>query len=298
MLDQFIWGDVHRISPEAPVPVFSMREETFVAGGASNVARNVVSLGGRAIVVGVIGEDHYGKLFKETLLGSGIDTSYLIEYAEMHTTLKTRIVARGQQLLRVDRESVLSDGRVAADVVERLKEIQRGATVDVIAVSDYNKGVISRKVMRELLSWSRERGIPLIVDPKPANKLLYKGAFLCTPNLKEAEEIAGVHVGNRRSLHRAARKIMKELKLANLLITQGEDGMTLFEGEGEPFHIDAYAKEVFDVTGAGDTVVATVSVMLGSGFSLRDSCVLANKAAGIVVGKVGTAVVERGELDL
>ena len=298
MLDQFMWGDVLRISPEAPVPVFNVKSESFAAGGASNVARNVVALGGRAIVVGIIGNDHYGELFKQTLSESDIDPSYLIEHEDTYTTLKTRIIARGQQLLRVDREDVLANGKVSDKVVRMLRDIRESVGVDVIAVSDYNKGVVTGRVMRHLLSWSREEEIPLIVDPKPANRLLYRGVFLCTPNMKEAEGMSGINISSRRSLHRAANKIMKELKIGRLLITQGEEGMTLFEEGKKPFHIEAYAKEVFDVTGAGDTVVATISVMLGSGLDLKESCVLANKAAGIVVGKVGTAVVERKELGI
>ncbi len=294
MLDQFVWGEVSRISPEAPVPVVSVQEETFLLGGAANVANNLKSLGAGTLLSGVVGPDSYGDVLLDLARGSGIDTAGIVK-ATRPTTLKTRIVARGQQVVRVDREErqVLSSSAVQA-LISRIRELLPKCRC--VIVSDYHKGVVSSVLMGALAEETAGRGIHLLVDPKPANYSLYKGVTLITPNQKEAMAMAGIRISGEDEVERAAMEIGGTLDAKGVLITRGARGMTLWQADRGLFSIPTMAREVFDVTGAGDTVISALALGLAAGLRMCEAAYLANIAAGIVVGKVGTAVAERREL--
>lgn len=294
MLDQFVWGEVSRISPEAPVPVVEVRDETMMLGGAANVANNLKALGGNAILGGVIGADLMGRAMKEMAANLAIDMTAVLEDSRP-TTVKTRIIARGQQVVRVDREY---SAYIEETVLDTMLSAIYG-TADIIhgiLVSDYAKGVVTHGLMQGLVDMAKKRGIPLLVDPKPANLEFYGGVTIITPNKKEAEALAGFEITDIASLEKAARTIQERLGTEAVLITMGQQGMALWQRDEGLFTIPTMAREVFDVTGAGDTVIATLALGLASGLALRDTACLANIAAGVVVGKVGTAVVTLEEL--
>jgi D-beta-D-heptose 7-phosphate kinase/D-beta-D-heptose 1-phosphate adenosyltransferase len=290
ILDNYIFGKVNRISPEAPVPVLEVTEESSRLGGATNVAHNIVSLGAKATVAGVIGDDKEG----ETLLGQcklkGIATEGVI-IANRPTTVKTRIIAHHQQVVRVDKEDTQP---LSTDSYLRLLDYVKRhlRDYDGVIVSDYKKGVVSAGLIKDTAEALKGRFIA--VDPKVGNFHCYKGVTIITPNLKEASEGSGIPINDEDSLIKAGHKLLKTLSLKALLITRGEQGMSLFEkdkGEIKVTHIRSVAKSVFDVTGAGDTVIAVFTLALLSGASMVDAARVANHAAGIVVGEVGTAVV-------
>jgi D-beta-D-heptose 7-phosphate kinase/D-beta-D-heptose 1-phosphate adenosyltransferase len=294
MLDEFLWGDVTRISPEAPVPVVTVREQSFRLGGAGNVAVNVRALGGEALLAGVVGSDAAGSRVQGALDQAGIVP--LLALSETRpTTLKTRIIANHQQVVRADRET---DAALDPALVERLLEPLAAAVAGAgaVVVSDYAKGVVSRAVMRRVLEAARRRRVPVLVDPKVPHLPLYRGASVITPNLREAERATRIDIRSPRDLQAAGRRLLSSLRCRAALITRGESGMTLFEPRRRPFHIPATAREVFDVTGAGDTVVASLALALAAGARLTEAAVLANAAAGVVVGKVGTAQVSPAEV--
>ncbi|MDA8161575.1 MAG: D-glycero-beta-D-manno-heptose-7-phosphate kinase [Desulfobacteraceae bacterium] len=294
MLDQFIWGEVSRISPEAPVPVVEVHHETAMLGGAANVANNLRALGGNVVLGGVVGSDQTGKAIRQMAEGQGIEL-VAVEEEGRRTTVKTRIIARGQQVVRVDMENRMD----IADVT--LKAVTSaicglGDRLDGIIISDYAKGVVTRGLMEAVMEMAAANGTPVLVDPKPANMHLYKGVSLVTPNKKEAESLAGFKIDSEKDLVRAGGVIQKALGVKAVLITMGPRGMALWqEGEGL-FTIPTMAREIFDVTGAGDTVIATIALGLSSGLGLKSAAYLANIAAGAVVGKAGTAVVAADEL--
>ncbi len=294
MLDQFVWGEVSRISPEAPVPVVEVQKETMLLGGAANVANNLRALGSPVILGGVVGKDVMGETLKELARSRGIDTAAVVDGIRP-TTIKTRIIARGQQVVRVDRESnkSLNDSSMKA-LVEAFKRMAPG--IDGIIVSDYAKGAVVARFMDELRKISSERGIPLLVDPKPANSHLYHGVTLVTPNRQEAEAMAGIDIKDTESLSQAARQIQGGLGTEAVLITRGLHGMALWQRENGLFTVPTMAREVFDVTGAGDTVVATMALGIVNGLSFPEAAYLANIAAGVVVGKIGTATVTAREI--
>ncbi len=294
MLDQFVWGEVSRISPEAPVPVVEVQKETMLLGGAANVANNLRALGSPVILGGVVGKDVMGETLKELAGSMGIDTAAVVDGIRP-TTIKTRIIARGQQVVRVDRESnkSLNDSSMKA-LVEAFKRMAPG--IDGIIVSDYAKGAVAARFMDELRKISSERGIPLLVDPKPANSHLYHGVTLVTPNRQEAEAMAGIEIKDTESLNRAARQIQERLGTEAVLITRGLHGMALWQRENGLFTVPTMAREVFDVTGAGDTVVAAMALGIVNGLSFPEAAYLANIAAGVVVGKIGTATVTAREI--
>lgn len=292
VLDHYIWGSVERISPEAPVPVVDIKGENFSLGGAANVAANIVSLGGRATICGVCGDDYYGDLLRNLLVNAGIETDGLFA-GNRPTTMKTRVIAHNQQVVRFDRED---KRRISDRTLRKIKEFLTNAEPwDGIIVSDYKKGVISKGLMQYLRNNFKNKGAFLAVDPKVGNFHLYRGISLVTPNLKEASEGAGVEIRDERSLLRAGEMLRKKLRSDAVLITQGEEGMSLFE-EGGVTHIPTVAKSVYDVTGAGDTVIAVFTLSHLAGASLRDAATVANYAAGVVVGRVGTATVTPEEL--
>jgi len=294
MLDEFVWGHVARVSPEAPVPVVEVTGESFHAGGAANVAANVRALGGRAILVGIVGDDDAGGRIRAALSASGVEARLTTESGR-RTTVKTRIVAHHQQIVRADREDT---GEAPPQVVRAVEESIRKALPECAAliVSDYQKGVVSPALMRFLLPLARRRRVPVLVDPKVRHFSLFRGVRVITPNQGEAEQATGVPIRTEADLLEAGRRIVSSLRCDAALITRGEHGMSLFERGRRPVHIPTAAREVFDVTGAGDTVVATLSVALAAGASLREAATLANHAAGIVVGKVGTATASAQEL--
>ncbi len=294
MLDQFVWGEVSRISPEAPVPVVNVQDETFLLGGAANVANNLRSLGAGAFLSGVIGRDSFGRLLRDLAGQNGVDTAGLVE-ASRPTTLKTRILARGQQVVRVDREEKQPLSNSVVDALTSQMKNLLGRCSCVI-VSDYHKGVVSSPLMKFLVRETADRQIHLLVDPKPANYHLYQGATLITPNQKEAMAMASMKISGENELERAAMKIAGTLGAQGVLITRGARGMTLWQADKGIFSIPTMAREVFDVTGAGDTVISVIALGLAAGLRMCEAAYLANIAAGIVVGKVGTAVADRKEL--
>ncbi len=294
MLDQFVWGDVSRISPEAPVPVVEVQKETMLLGGAANVANNLRAMGSPVILGGVVGKDAMGENLRELARSGGIDAAAVVDGIRP-TTIKTRIIARGQQVVRVDRENnnSLNDSSIKA-LAEAFERLAPG--IDGIIVSDYAKGVVSARFMDELRKISGKRGIPLLVDPKPAHSHLYHGVTLVTPNRQEAEAMAGLEIKDTESLSQAAQEIQGRLGTEAVLITRGSHGMALWQRENGLFTVPTMAREVFDVTGAGDTVVAAMALGIVNGLTFPEAAYLANIAAGVVVGKIGTATVTAEEI--
>ncbi len=296
ILDHYIWGVVDRISPEAPIPVLDVKSETFRLGGALNVVANICSLGGQARVIGIVGQDENAVVIRKMLNEIGADANGLIVEDNRPTTIKTRVIAHHQQIVRIDREV---KGAISDDC--KLKIVHLAETAipksDAVIVSDYDKGVISPFVLESVIARAKENGKPVIVDPKVRNTWNYKGATAITPNLKEAGIAFGQEITDENSLISAGKTILEKLDLSAVLITRGEHGMTLFQrSDGSVTHIPAVAKEVFDVTGAGDTVIAVFTLGLTAGMSMVESARLSNYAAGIVVGKVGTSTVTPEEL--
>lgn len=293
MLDQYQRGLVERISPEAPVPIVKITEQVFKIGGAGNVAQNVATLGGCPTLVSICGEDLYGDNLRDICAGLGVD-SHLIRSPSRETTLKTRIMAAHQQMLRVDRETTrkLDDREFESLVATVDRQIDNFST---IVLSDYGKGIISEKFLRWLESRKR-RDQKIILDPKTCNFPYYMDFYCMTPNKKEASEGADMPIGNREEILSAGKEIIRKRNLQSLVITLGAEGMAVFlPGQGV-FHLPTTAKKVFDVTGAGDTVIAVIALGLSSGLDLLSSCILANCAAGLVVGQVGAVGITQEEL--
>jgi D-beta-D-heptose 7-phosphate kinase/D-beta-D-heptose 1-phosphate adenosyltransferase len=296
MLDQFIWGRVNRISPEAPVPVVQVIYDSFHLGGAGNVINNIKALGGLPIPVGVIGEDDAAFKMKEAFAEKRIDMSGLVIDPTRSTILKTRIIAQNQQVVRTDREDTTAiDETCRTDITARCLEAMEGA--EAVVISDYNKGVISDRLMRDILAKAADLGRMVIVDPKIEHVALYQGVTMITPNQYEAESMAGIRITDERSLRSTGEALLERLNATAVLITLGAQGMTLFQEDGSVIPIPSTAKEVYDVTGAGDTVISTMTLALIGGATWEEAAVMANDAAGIVVGKVGTAVVTAEELN-
>jgi D-beta-D-heptose 7-phosphate kinase/D-beta-D-heptose 1-phosphate adenosyltransferase len=295
MLDEYLWGDVDRISPEAPVQVVSVEREDFTLGGSGNVANNLVSLGAKVYAVGVLGTGLNGKLMLERFKKIGVVTKGIIKDSTRPTTRKTRVIAANQHVLRIDRET-RSD--VSGKPLERLYEYIEGVipSVDIILVSDYGKGLVTRTFVSRIIRAANKHKKVTIADPKGLDFSKYAGVFLLTPNKKEASLASGIEIKDDKTLNNVGTKILKESKVKNLLITCGKDGMVLFSQNQKPLHISAEARQVYDVSGAGDTVLSALGLALASGMTLRESAELANTAAGIVVGKVGTATVTKEEL--
>ncbi|HEX8143409.1 MAG TPA: D-glycero-beta-D-manno-heptose-7-phosphate kinase [Pyrinomonadaceae bacterium] len=301
MLDEFMWGDVIRISPEAPVPVVEIRRESAHLGGAANVLANLVALGARASVVGVVGDDAAGeRLRRELLEASPAQTDELIVVdSSRPSTVKTRIIAHSlahsQLVVRVDREQRTS---VDSQTEDRIISVLRRAIKEVNAfvVSDYDKGAVTPRILSEILPLAYGRGIPVLVDPKIRNFDAYRPATLITPNHHEALRQTNTEEDTDEGLRHAAELIRERLGCDSVLITRGERGMMLLESGREPIYVETVAREVYDVTGAGDTVIATLAASLAAGATMLESAILANHAAGIVVGKVGTATASGDEL--
>jgi len=296
MLDEYIWSRVNRISPEAPVPVADVISIVYTPGGAGNVANNIQALGGKAYLVGVVGKDSSkDKLFK-ALRERGIGTDKIIVDEDRPTTLKTRIIVHGQHVVRIDREE---KSPISGKLSQRILELARSIIdkIEAVLISDYNKGVVTSKVARDLIAMAKERGKVISIDPKGTNYQKYREATIVTPNREELEIATKTVIIDEASLVKAGQKLLKELKTGFILVTKGEEGMSLFEREGRVIHIPAVASEIYDVTGAGDTVVATLTLALAAGINTRQAAELSNWAAGTVIRKVGTAIVTREELE-
>jgi D-glycero-beta-D-manno-heptose-7-phosphate kinase len=302
MLDQFIWGGVSRISPEAPVPVVEFERESFMPGGAANVARNLTALNVPTELFGAIGTDEAGRRLQKLLAAQRIGCGGLMKSAARHTSVKTRIVAHKQQIARVDRETRDGlDARLTRQLSGALKSGLKSAAA--VIVGDYGKGVVTQALLDEIKSLCRARGVWLSFDPKPVHHLNLSGLSLITPNRKEAFELANLPDETRnphpladKNLMLAAERLLNELRPAVLLITLGELGMLLCQRGQKPFHIPTVAREVFDVSGAGDSVIATLTLAIAAGASPFEAAILSNHAAGIVVGKIGTATASPEEL--
>ena len=295
MLDEYVHGEAARISPEAPVPVVEVTRETVRLGGAANVARNLVTLGGRAELLAVVGADSRAERLRAALTGQGIDPALLVEDPDRPTTLKTRIVAGQQQVVRVDRESREAlRGPVRDRFVARLREAVGRA--GGIIVSDYGKGVVDLELMHDIAELAREHGLFVAVDPKESHFYQYKHVSLVTPNVHEAGRATRLTIRSPETLEEAGRQLLADLDAEAVLITRGPEGMSLFRRDIPTLHIPVMAREVWDVTGAGDTVIATFTLGRVAGATLEEAAVMSNAAAAVVVGKVGTAAVTPAEL--
>jgi rfaE bifunctional protein kinase chain/domain len=295
MLDEFVWGDVTRISPEAPVPVVDIRRESVHLGGAANVLANLISLGAKAAVIGAVGKDIAGERLRSSLREiSPQADDYLVVDESRPSTTKTRIIAHNQLVVRADRETRTPvNGRIETQIISQLKEALSHAHAFV--VSDYDKGVVTPKILSEILPFAYER-VPVLIDPKMRNFNFYQPATLITPNHHEALRMSSLEEDSDSGLHEAAKVIRGKLHCDSVLITRGDRGMMLIEGDSRPVYVETAAREVYDVTGAGDTVIAALAGGLAAGASMLEAATLANHAAGIVVGKIGTATASGDEL--
>ena len=297
MLDAYLFGDAHRISPEAPVPVVRIEHEQNMLGGAGNVARNIKSLGAQPMLIALTGNDRNADELEKLSCNEGIEHVFL-RLDDRKTTTKTRVLARQQQMIRIDHEecSTLSE----KDYSDFLAILETHLPLyDVLILSDYGKGLLSKNVIQGIAAIRQKHGLSamkILVDPKSPNFGIYGDMHIMTPNVKETSEAAGMPICSREDIRKAGMRIMEKYKCRHLLSTLGPDGMALFESPETIWHIPTMAKSVYDVTGAGDTVIAALALCLAAGIPLLESCLLANSAAGIVVGKVGAAAVTRKEL--
>lgn len=288
ILDRYIFGKVNRISPEAPVPVVEVTDENFLLGGASNVANNIVSLGGHATIVGVAGNDRAGEVLMRMLGEKGVQCDGVF-FGPRPTTVKTRVIAHNQQVVRFDRENKDKvDGKVFRGLLGYIRSAVQNN--DAVIISDYKKGVVSSELVKEALKHSRPGNIFVSVDPKVGHFHCYKNVSLVTPNVMEASIASGLEIKDEKSLINAGRALLRKIPCDAVLITRGEHGMSLFRKDKKEVHIPTVAKNVYDVTGAGDTVIAAFTIAYAAGASMEEAAVIANHAAGIVVGEVGTAV--------
>lgn len=296
MLDKYIWGEVTRISPEAPVQIVNVSRESYAPGGAANVANNIAALDASSIIVGVVGNDGTRDILSNELKKRNIDVSGLITDDNKRTIKKVRVFGRSQQLLRFDYEKkddvdAKTEGLIFSFISKKIEGI------DAVIVSDYAKGTITKRLMEKLVKLCNDKNKIIVVDPKPKHKEFYKNVTLITPNSKEANEMAGFAEEDSSDEHveKIGKQLLRELN-STVLVTRSERGMALFEKNGDITSIPTFAKEVYDIVGAGDTVVASVALALASKASFRDASIIANYAAGITVGKVGTSTVSTEEL--
>jgi rfaE bifunctional protein kinase chain/domain len=295
MLDHYIWGECGRISPEAPIPVVTVRDESSRLGGAANVAHNVRTLGGEPLLLSVIGQDETGRQLRQALEGERIGTEQLVVDPGRPTVRKTRIIARSQQVVRIDRERT---DELGGAVLEALSERIAAALerAQAIVISDYGKGVICAPLLERWLERFNRSGLPVCVDPKETHFHSYRGVTVLTPNLGEASFASGTRIRDEATLETAGRLLLSRLEARHLLITRGEEGMSLFTAGRPRLDIAAVGREVYDVTGAGDTVVGTLALALAAGASMEDATRLANHAAGCVIRELGTSAVTREEI--
>lgn len=295
MLDRYLWGMVSRISPEAPVPVVDVKSETYRLGGAANVARNVLSVGAIPLLVGAVGPDEAAAKLASAMGEAGVGHEHLVVDETRKTTVKTRIVAHNQQVVRADEET---RHELSGEPLALLREaiFTNIESCDAVVISDYAKGSLPRTVIEETISKAKSLGIPVCVDPQELRMDFYKGSMVITPNSKQAGAGFGKPITDEETLKEVGWGLLKRLRCEAVLITRGEYGMSLFEASGRESHFPALAKKVFDVTGAGDTVVSVFAVALAAGAEPAQAAYLSNHAAGIVVGELGTACVTREEL--
>lgn len=290
MLDRYLWGSVNRISPEAPVPIVNVDKTSLVVGGAANVAANVRGLGAETFLIGVTGRDPEAAVLSETLEKSEIPADFLLRSEARRTTIKTRLVAHNQHVVRFDQETqeLISDDE-AEEALEKISALIE--KVSIVIVSDYAKGFLTPALLSRLITLGREKQKKILVDPKGKDFSKYRGATILTPNRREAAEATGLEENGQGLVDQAGRKLLGELSLEAVLITQGEKGLTLLQQDKSVFHLAASARNVYDVTGAGDTVIASLAVAIGAGADYIEAAKLANTAAGLVVEKVGTTAV-------
>lgn len=295
MIDHFIWGVVDHISPEAPVPVVEVQRESIMLGGAANVINNVMSIGGNVIGVGVAGDDDTGLKLRRELLNKGMNVKIIVD-KDRPTTLKTRVVAHSQQLVRFDRESkkTISEEHTKCILDYVCDNINK---IGSIIISDYNKGLISLKLIDGIKKVTHNKNIPICVDPKHPFSY-YEGVDVITPNIFETRRGLNISINNEQDIIEAGNQLIRDFNFKSVVITRGEDGLSIFSGYRliEHTHLPTKAKEVYDVTGAGDTVIGVIALSLAAGANIFESAVLSNHAAGIVVGKIGTATVSQKEL--
>lgn len=291
ILDCYIWGRVSRISPEAPVPVVDVDRKTYALGGACNVASNIVALGGKASVIGIVGMDRSAEKIRELFNAQGID--FIAVEDRRPTTVKTRVIAHSQQVVRFDQESreKLSGKSLKALIDTVKKEVARH---DAVIISDYKKGIVTGEMIKAVVRAAGKKFIAL--DPKVGHFHLYKGVSMITPNKNEAALGSGVEIADEASLIKAGKALLRKTAGEAVLITRGEEGMSLFRKSGTLTHIPTLAKDVYDVTGAGDTVISVFTMALASGATMEEAAVISNHAAGIVVAQVGTAQPTMAEL--
>jgi len=295
MLDRYLWGEVNRISPEAPVPVVNVVRETTNLGGAANVAANVVALGAKALLMGVVGEDNFAEQFKDVLEQNGLFEMGLTVDKNRPTTVKSRIVAGSQQVVRIDRE--VTDEIDAALTDKILKRVESELPkLDGIIISDYGKGVITLPLLHQLIPMANKAGKFVAVDPKEVHFRNYRKVSVITPNHHEAGFISGKRITSDKILEQVGWELLDDLELESLLITRGEKGMSLFEKDRSRTDIPVQAKTVYDVTGAGDTVIATLAVSRTAGATMQEAAFISNVAAGLAVARFGTARITRDEL--
>jgi rfaE bifunctional protein kinase chain/domain len=295
MIDRYYWGVVRRVSPEAPVPVVEVESESVRLGGAANVAHNIRSLGGTPVLIGLIGDDHAGAMLRDLAREAGFDGSGIIADATRPTTIKTRVIAQGQHVVRIDNES---KAPCAEPLRKKLVGVVRKEipSLNGIIIEDYNKGVVTKDVIEEITAIARQHGTIVTVDPKFDNFLEYKHVTVFKPNRREAEEVLGGRLRTVADVERAGKKLLEMLGAENVLLTRGEEGLSLFEAGGGVLHLPSMAENVQDVSGAGDTVISTLTMALASGAGIREACILANCASSVVVGAIGIVPIHPEEL--
>jgi rfaE bifunctional protein kinase chain/domain len=295
MVDRYYWGTVGRISPEAPVPVVEVIEEQDRLGGAANVANNIQTLGGEPMLVGLIGNDHPGQVFLQILKERNLSSKGIVTDASRPTTIKTRVIAHSQHVVRIDNES-------KAECPEHIRHLIIDAVkyniheLDAIIIEDYNKGVVTKDVIHEIIAVAKKYDKIITVDPKLNNFLEYKGVTVFKPNRREVEEAIGGRLKTQADIERAGKQLLETLEAENVLLTRGEEGMSLFESDGTITNVPTQATNVQDVSGAGDTVISTLTMALASGAHIREAATIANCAAGVVVGSVGIVPIQPHEL--
>ena len=297
MVDHFIWGSVSRISPEAPVPVVDVQKDSILLGGCANVLNNIHAMGGKVYVAGVIGDDGIGRNLLAELSDRKIETKGIVVEKNRPTTLKTRIVAHGQQMVRFDKENRKP---ISPSTIEKILEYVKSLRkkIGAIVISDYNKGVVSKELIQGIKEIADDSDIFICLDPKQNNFSIYKGVHIITPNHYEVQRAVGMEITESNSIEKLSEALLKKFAFPAILVTQGEEGMSLFENGRKIVHthFPAQAKEVYDVTGAGDTVIGMLALGMAAKANIKESTCLANLAAGIVVQKVGTATVSQKEL--
>lgn len=295
MIDRYYWGTVHRVSPEAPVPVVEIDSESIRLGGAANVAHNIRALGGAPLLVGLAGNDHPGTLLLDLLAQQNLPVEGIVVDPTRPTTIKTRVIAHQQHVVRIDNES---KAECSAEHRRKLLDVLRGniSSLDGVIVEDYNKGVVTREVIAGVVEIARAAGVPVTVDPKFNNFFEYKHVTVFKPNRREVEEVLGGKLKGVEDVEQAGRRLLQALEAESVLLTRGEDGMSLFESGGRITHIKTTATHVQDVSGAGDTVISTLTMALVAGASILEAALLANCAGGIVVGEVGIVPVQPADL--